>query len=167
MQYKNTTKKAFTLIELLIVIAILSTLSTIMLVDFGGSRTNQELDEAAREVASAFREAQNYALTGYQGVSNTIPCRYDVSWANTAYLLTYFYKNGAGVCNQSAVVRTYTLRKGIAFTGAGNFSFSPPHAVVSFAAVSVPVTVSKAGISYTVCTYNSGLINHTAGNACP
>lgn len=159
--------KAFTLIEIMIVLTILGILSSMLLADFSGSRVNQELEGAAREVAGAFREAQNYALTGYQGVANTDPCRFDVSWGGSTYTITYLYKDGAGVCGTPTVIRSYTLRSGAVFSGAGSYNFTLPHAVMSFGGVSLPVIVTKASHSYVVCSYSSGLINHYIGASCP
>ncbi len=165
---KNTiTQAAFTLIEVLVVLAILSVMSSVMLFDYSTGRVTQELEGTAREVASAFREAQNYALTGYQGVAGTNPCRFVVSWGTTSYTTTYWYKDGSGACTQSAILGSYTLGSGTAFAGTGNFYFTLPHAAVSFATASQPVVVSKAGTSYVVCTYQSGLINHFSGTTCP
>lgn len=158
---------AFTLIEILVILAIVGILSTIMLVDFGSSRVTQELEGSAREVAGAFREAQNYALTGYQGVTGSDPCRFDVTWGASAYTTVYWYKDGAGDCTQSSLLRSYTLRNGIVFSGVGTYHFTLPHAAVSFGGASLPVTLTKAGVAYTVCTYANGLINHYAGASCP
>lgn len=165
---KNTTAvPAFTLIEVLITVTLLGILSTVMLVSFGSGRINQELEGAAREVAGAFREAQNYALTGHQGVSGTDPCRFTVSWGGTSYSTTYFYKDGSGNCTQFSVIRSYVLRNGVVFGSSGSYYFTLPHATVSFVGANLPVSVTKAGVSYVVCSYASGLINHYTGSSCP
>lgn len=158
---------AFTLIEVLVVLAILSIMSSVLLFDYSSGRVTQELEGTAREVASAFREAQNYALTGYQGVASTNPCRFVVAWSGSAYTTTYWYKDGSGACTLSTVLRSYTLGSGVVFSGTGNFYFTLPHASVSFAGASLPVALSKAGSNYVVCTYQSGLINHFSGTTCP
>ena len=167
-QFSRQTKRAFTLIEILITLTIISLVSTALLVNFNSSdRIGRELEGSAREVASAFREAQNYALTGYQGVAGTDPCRFDVSWGGSTYGTVYRYKDALGACTRSAALRSYELRNGIVFSGAGSFYFTLPHADVSFGAESQPVGITKAGSGSTICVYRSGLINHFTGATCP
>lgn len=157
---------AFTLIEVLVVTALISIMSAILLVDFGSGRITQQLEGSARVVVSAVREAQNFALTGHQGVAGTDPCAYEVAWSGTTYTLTYEYKDGAGVCSQSQLLNTSTLADGISFLGAsGNVSFAPPHAVMT-PATTATIVLSKAGSDHAVCVCSSGLINNTVGNSC-
>ncbi len=167
-QFLRTYLAAFTLLEILIVLSITAITSSILLIDFNSGRIDQELEASAREVASAFREAQNYALTGYQGVAGSKPCRFEISWIGATYTTTYYYKNAAGiVCDQSAVIHSYTLRNGITFSSSGNFFFKLPRADVSFAGASQAAVLSKAGFDYVVCTYQTGRIDQYSGASCP
>lgn len=175
-KYKNTmVLKGVTLIEVLIIVAITGILSTITLVNFTSSRATQELEGSAREVAGVFRQAQNYALTGYQRTASEDPCRFEVWWSDATYQIIYWYKSG-GVCDQRATLYTYTLRSGMSFvTPTGSLYFTLPHAAVHDGATgnllssneNRALILRKAGVFYAVCTKGSGLINHYAGVRCP
>ena len=122
--------QGMTLVELLVVTAIIGIASSIILVDWGDDRTVQDLATATRNVEVAVREAQSYALTGYQGLANTQPCRFLFSWNGSVYTIDYMYKDGAGVCNQvqNPTLRTYSLLGGVSFITGWSLSFSLPHA---------------------------------------
>lgn len=156
--------RGMTLVELMIVVSIIAVMSTVFLYNFNSSRTEKNVEMASREVAAAFREAQNYALTGSQGVAGTIPCQYRISWAGSAYTITYRYLDSNNRCNQETVLRTYTLSNGVTFYNSNNFNFSLPHADVSSARVA---TVRKDTYSYSACISNDGLITNVKGMTCP
>lgn len=164
---KKNILRAYTLIEVVAVMAIISIVSSVILVNVRSSRIPRELESNARLVVSVFREAQNYALTGHQGVVGTDPCGYEVWWNGVAYGTTYHYKSG-GVCNPTPTfsLAAYTLQSGVSFSGAGSsVTFAPPHAVMN-PTTDVTVTLTKAGSSHVVCVRASGLINNNAGAAC-
>lgn len=168
MVHTQTSKtfRAFTLIELLVTVAIVSIVSGVLLVSSGNNRSTEQLENAARQVVGAFREAQNYALTGYQGVANTDPCRFTVAWSGTGYTTTYSYKDGAGACTQTAGLRSYQLGDGVVFSGTGSVYFTLPHATLVPAA-NVTIALTKAGSTHVVCVSASGLINNYDGTSCP
>ncbi len=168
---KISAQKAFTLIEVLVSVAILGILSTIILVNASGSRVTQDLEAGAREMVSFFRGVQNRALTGEQVGANTIPCRFEVTWDGASYSVIYHSKDNNGACVNTATIQSYTLRNGVVFSSPGNVRFTLPHADVfdtaGPVAVSKAVTLSKAGATYSVCIYKEGLINQIIGNTCP
>lgn len=166
MQPTRKTLSAFTLIELLVTVAIVGIVTSALLVSSGNNRTTEQLENSARQVAGAFREAQNYALTGYQGVTGTDPCRFTVAWSGTGYTTTYSYKDGAGACTQTASLRSYQLADGVAFSGTGSFYFTLPHATI-VPANNVTVSLTKAGSTHVVCVSATGLINNFDGTTCP
>lgn len=65
--------KAFTLIELITVISIIGIMSAVTIVSLSSSRANARLVSAQREVASAIKLAQSYALQG-KTVNGSTPC---------------------------------------------------------------------------------------------
>jgi prepilin-type N-terminal cleavage/methylation domain-containing protein len=157
----------FTLIEVMIVIMIVGSMAIIMLVSFGSGQTERQLETNAREFVGMVREAQNYALTGKQAVAATDPCRFQVSWSGAVYSMTYWYKDAAGVCNQTSPMVTSTLKDGVTFSNADNFYFTLPHANLSFGSGSKGAILTKQSSFRVACTYSSGLINELAGAACP
>lgn len=164
-------RRGFTLIEILIVVAIIGIASTITLVSLNSGRTDRELEAAAREFASGIREAQNYALTGKQAVASTDPCRYQMNWSGGQYTLTYWYAPAGGSCAvpSSSTVVTYTLKGGVAFVGAlDSVWYKPPHAANDIAASKL-ITLSKSGRFHSVCLYKNGRVLDQPGQlmACP
>jgi prepilin-type N-terminal cleavage/methylation domain-containing protein len=169
MDKTKITFKGFTLIEALIVVAIIGILSALTIVNIANSQITQKLESAAREVEAAVREAQGYALTGYQDVSNTDPCGFEISWtaSSPTYNLKYYYKDSSDRCNQNSPIATYSLRNGITFSTTGSFSFAPPWAAPSFSQTSQVIPLTLSGASHSVCVYQSGLINNRIGTSCP
>ncbi|MBI2439215.1 MAG: prepilin-type N-terminal cleavage/methylation domain-containing protein [Candidatus Moranbacteria bacterium] len=158
----SKTKKGVTMVEIMIVVAIISIVTTISISLLGNGRTLRELETNAREFAGVVREAQNYALTGKavtgSGIPATaVPCFYVLSWSGSTYTLTHVYKNSVSVpCDiggPSASVGVYTLKNGVTFNSASSFYFSLPHAKLSFNSGSVAAPLGKGGFSHTVCVY--------------
>ena len=155
-------KKAVTLIELIITIAIIGIMTGVLLVSFGSSRTDKALETAARETAATIREAQNYALTGKgAGAGCNI---YTFSYGNGDDKNEYGIDNGGG-CSINA---SYSLGNGVVFQNSGSFNFSAPLGISNLAAVE-GITLTKSGKTIKVCVYPSGKVVETeigAGN-CP
>jgi prepilin-type N-terminal cleavage/methylation domain-containing protein len=169
MTNKQTTIAAYTLIEVMIVLTLIGISSAIVFTGWSNGRVEQQLDSAGREVEAAIREAQNYALTGLQGVAGTEPCQFLVDWTGAAstYRITYRSKNAGGVCDAATdtVIRPYVLKNGVTFSAGGNFSFSLPHAIVGGGPQTIVLT--KAGSNQVVCVKVNGQIQTSAGVMCP
>jgi prepilin-type N-terminal cleavage/methylation domain-containing protein len=163
-------QKGFTLIEIVITVAIIGIASTVVLAGLGGGRAEREVEASAREFASVVREAQNYALTGRQLTSNTDPCRYQVGWSGSQYSLTYFYAPAGGSCAAPAspTPTTYALKGGVAFSSAGSAYYRPPHAANDISGSKL-VVLTKNGSYHSVCLYGNGRVLDQAGqlSVCP
>ena len=157
-------KKAVTLIELIITIAIIGIMTGVLLVSFGSSRTDKALETAARETAATIREAQNYALTGKgAGAGCNI---YTFSYGNGDDKNEYGIDNGGG-CSINA---SYSLENGVVFQNSGSFNFSAPHGAIGGLGVSPRIiTLNKGGKNINVCVYSSGKVVETEIGAenCP
>lgn len=156
--------RAYSLIELLVVVAIIGSASTIMLVDWSGSRTTRSLENAGKEVEAVVRGAQNFALTGVQSLPNTRPCGFRVDWGGSAYSVTYLASAGGRCDPQSPTVGSYTLSSGVVFSGSGSFDFGLPHATLG---ADQHMIFVKNGQSQSVCVYTNGRILSVAGSTCP
>ena len=169
----NNAHKAFTLLEVLIAMAIVSTLSAVILANYTGSRTAKDMENNGLEVASALRLAQNYALTGYQYIADTGPCRSYFVWNGSAYVLGYGYKDGSGNCTQLAFGAPLSLKGGAVFSGnADAIYFSVPHGDLHDLAdaritTHKAIVFTKDGVSHVVCVYDGGLVRNLPGNTCP
>lgn len=163
---ENGLLRGFTLIEILITMAIIGIASSVIIVGLGSGRTERELEAAAREFASTVREAQNYALTGRQLTPATDPCQYQTSWSGSQYVLTYF-ANVGGACSNSTAT-TYGLKGGVVFTSAGSVSYRPPHATNDIVGSRL-VVFTKNSRFHSVCLYKNGRIFDQVGqlNTCP
>ncbi len=166
MYHKTKTQyRAFTLIEVLIVVAILGITASVVFTNSSGSRTTQYLDNAGREVEAVVRRAQNAALTGVQVTASDKPCGYRVNWAaGSAYSITYRYKNGSGVCNQSSTLSAHALLNGVVFDNSGTVEFTLPHGTVAAPAT---IRLARQGVFQMVCVSATGRIVTVSGSVCP
>lgn len=153
--------RAFSLIELLIVVSIIGIVSTIVLAGLNNGKTEKELEGAAQQVVSALRDAQNKSLTGSQFIAATTPCSYRYTWSGGGSTIIYIYKSGSS-CTQSATVSTLSLPNGVTFSGSGTVDFSLPHGDTT----ATTIRLAKNGSTKTVCVRDGGLIEMIAGSTC-
>jgi len=143
----NTTPKAFTLIELMIVVAIIGIMSSVVIISMQNGKIEKELETAAREVAATIREAQNNALTGKNASStNPICSQYNFAYTNGS---SNYSVNCSG--NYS---NNYTLKNGVTFASGGNFNFSIPFGGVA----ANGIKITKNSICYCVAVNSSGSV---------
>lgn len=166
--------KGFSLLELTVAMAVVGILIAAVIVPLNNSRTKKEVEVAAREVAAAIREAQNYALTG-KSTSAGYPCRYGFRADNTesGYYIDYYYATESCTILQGITQPyiSYELKNGVLFSSdSGDFDFSVPWGVITANTFTLPAryVVSKGSSSYTVCVYSAGNITELPGGvACP
>lgn len=162
--------KAFTLIEALITVAIISIATAVMLVNYSNTQATQRLESSAREVEAAVREIQGYALTGYQDVAGSDPCRFEISWTagSPTYNLNYYYKDqNTDACGPQSPIATYSLRNGVTFGSTGSFYFIPPWAVIYPQGSNKTIMLNLSGSSHVVCIdEKSGRIDNWSGGSC-
>lgn len=158
----------FTLIELVVVMAIIGIMVAVVSFSFGNESTKKALETNAREFASVLREAQNYALTGKQ-IGSGVTCRFDVTWTTTDYSLKAMAKSGSGLCDGTGtvtLVSTYSLKQGATFMNGGNISFLLPWGVSS-GTMSAVLSRTGTGMSHVVCLNASGKVVDQEGSTCP
>lgn len=165
--------KGFTLIEIIVVMAIISIVSGMVIVSLTDSRVKRELETNAREFVGVVREAQNYALTGkiITGASipvTAVPCYFGVSWRSDLdnYKISYIYKNSdtdtCDVNGSSYSVATYAMKNGAEISSDGSLFFRLPHANFSG---NTSVEFTKKGIIHKVCIFSDGRISDRPGGA--
>ena len=75
MQKNNKNKRGFSFLEMVVIVAIISIMTSVMMVVTFKERDRKEIEAVGREVTAAIREAQNYALTGKQQGTG-LPCSF-------------------------------------------------------------------------------------------
>ena len=172
---KQQKLSGFTLIELMVSMAILSIMVTATIISMGGAKTKQEVEGAARQVAAAIREAQNYALTGKNiGSSGDVPCRFRLAATGTSSFTIQQKEFSSGSCGiDSGSPLTYSLLAGVTVS-TNNVSFDVPRGEVFNDALGeldgtdeVDFAVSKSGSTAHVCVYPFGRIEEKPiGGSC-
>ncbi len=171
-------KKGFTLIEVLVVVAIIGIASAIILVSIGNGRTQKQVEGDARRLVGMLREIQNDALSGKQVVLGRISCAFvfpPSASAETIISPTYRYRNGASCASTlSDDLPSLNLTPGVSISVANaGVSFVVPWGEVwdgsltARLASTVQYTLVKSGVTWSVCVYPGGRIEEIAGASCP
>lgn len=101
-------KKGFTLVEFIIVIAIIGVLSSVALYSLTTSRENTNLRNAQREVSSAIGLAKSYALQGVTVSGSGTPCGYGFRFiSNQSYEIFYIKPASGSSCSDFVYAGCY------------------------------------------------------------
>lgn len=158
-------KDGFTIIELLIVFAIIIIMTAVLLMNQNGNQAQKNVETAARQVAAQLRSLQNEALNGKQaGTVLTPACdfiftsvandtKYSVSYNNCSHVLI----------PGSAQPIPLNSGKGNVSISPATISFSSPRGQVSG---SYQLILTSSGKSAYVCVCNSGNIFDTTNSSC-
>ncbi|MEP7162590.1 MAG: type II secretion system protein [Candidatus Moraniibacteriota bacterium] len=176
-------ESAFTLIEVMIVIAIISVTSAIMLVSVSSQRVARDIQQSIQQAAAGIREVQNYALTGKKNSLGGSACYFGFG-INPLALNTYQYLVSSrdpvtGNCGNPVVIQTVTLAGGVTFSdlNPNNVYFALPRgetatwngsSFVNLGSGALPYQLNKSSQSASVCVYAAGLVKETVvGGTCP
>lgn len=172
---QKKTRKGFTLVEMLLTVAIIGILSAVVLVNLRGGRDQKDVELAAREIAAGIKEAQNNALAGRRSKNEHLPCYYQIEPTSSldGYVMRYIYRVETGNCNDSsnnAVYYSHVFGNNVKVSDFNPFGFNVPHGGTRGILSSEPrkIIIYKGShsytVSYTVCVYESGLVLEEAGN---
>lgn len=127
-------KKAFSLVELLVSISIISVIMTVVFWNYGGFNDNLAVSGAAQEMAIAIRQAQAYGINVKEtGVnSNVYSSAYGIYFDSSASSNTYYRifvdLDGDGSYDSGESVEVVNLRNNVKITGVCNATTCPPSA---------------------------------------
>jgi prepilin-type N-terminal cleavage/methylation domain-containing protein len=165
-------KKGVSLVEILIVCAIIGILSAALLASINsGNKDRQALKIAAREVAAAVRETQNYALTGKMINAGDKPCRFRMEdVGGNSYRIQYLNINPGGNCAGGwQDIYTKILSNGVSINiagGGGKIDYDVPHGIRSSGGNLNDISLSRNGTTVHVCACQSGKVVEKFTGAC-
>jgi len=155
-----------TLIEMVVVIAILGIMASVTTISFGTSKNKNILEVNARELTTVIRMAQNYTLSGRQSGTGTT-CGYGVRSISAGQYVVDIYKYSSGSCAYDSVLETYTFKQGVQFDASSinkTVSFEIPYGNVS---AGVTFDLVRDGSHHYVCVTDKGVIRDSAISTCP
>ncbi|NTV40937.1 MAG: type II secretion system protein [Candidatus Moranbacteria bacterium] len=158
-------KKGFTLIELVIVVAIVTIMTGVSLTNVSRNKEAKEVEIAASQVASALRSLQNDAVNGKVLTGSSV-CRSTLNLVNgeKKYGTSYFScSSGAQVGAENIFYLSSKKENGIVTSSAASFSFTAPRGDVSSSGF---VRLTAGANTYYVCVESSGNI-YTQKASCP
>ncbi len=168
---KKNNSKGFTLVETIVVVAVVSILSIVMLASHQGSQKQQAVQRTAHQLAGDIRRAQNMAMASVEH-EGAIPEGYGIYFNRgsdpDSYIL-FADENGNQTRNEMGDedVKTIDLPSGVEINwpdGANNIFFEPPDPTTYLDGVSTTalkvIYLGFSGTSYckTVTVRTSGQI---------
>lgn len=134
-------KRGFSIVELMIVVAIIGIMSTVVMVSFNSPKSGVRLKAAQSEFVSAIKLAQSYALQGKIPPNGDKASAYGVSFTNNTKSYVIFYTDSDGdrtLESYSLADKNVTLASSVG--GGGRFLFSVPDGNFSGSAATVTLT---------------------------
>lgn len=186
----GTTVSGFTLIELMIVVAIVGIMTVVTMVSLSGGREAKEVEGEARKFAATVRELQNYSLTGRKiNASDPPTCMFGIdpiTQNDSIYLPFYQHRHiNSSSCSDISATRPtqqamniVNLQNGVTFASDRDlFGFSVPRGeLVNLSGTNntiaplnsiVQVQLSKGSSIWSVCVYPGGRVEEHPGASCP
>jgi len=160
----NKIEGGFSLIELIVVCAIISIIVGVVLLNFRGFQTKDTLDIAARTLASDLRWSQNAAMSGLSQGANKV-YGYGIHFVqNTNNYIIFYNQNSSKTYGGSSSVRTVTLPSKITITSVtADVYFVPPDPTTYLnnnPSGSVTIELSYGTNKKQVIVNSSGLISY-------
>lgn len=186
IKIKNKFVSGFTLLEVLVVVAIIGIMTSVAFVSVQRGKIDKEVSAAAEQVASAIREAQNYALSGKQPSTTETTCGFGFRRINLTRYNIFYNHTTASLSTCADVPKIYdtaiassnftgiTLPNGVLFNGTTSVQrmyFSIPFGMMfnndGSSLVSIKrFLVYKDTIYYAICVNPGGFVEVRKGNSC-
>lgn len=147
IRYKSATLKAFTLLETLLSIALISLILGATGVSYREFNYRNQLSNVSTQTRTALREAQIYARTG----------KGDDSWSvRLATGNITIYKGTDYTTRDTSYDVTFKTSTNVSFSGSNNVTFAKRTGASSF---SGNITISGQGKSSTLSVSSDGYVN--------
>lgn len=173
-------KKGFTLVEILVVMAMSATMIAVTIVSLSDARSKKAVEGEGRKFAAVVREMQNYALTGKQFESGRVTCGagiFSIENEDESYIASYIYRTGTSCADAPTIANLspVPLSNGVQFSSdVSSFYFRVPRGDVvdsSRVAIATPrlIVLQKSTAYYSICVYPSGAVTEAVGQlgSCP
>lgn len=122
--------KGFTILELMVAIAIVGIMTTVAIVSFSGAKSDAKIRASQRELASTIEMAQSYALQG-KTQGDFVPDYYSVRFSDsTNYHICYSCVDSSvcpNSCNDSTTFERYSLKDGVVGPSGSAVTFKVPY----------------------------------------
>ena len=156
-------KAGFTLVELLVVLAITLMMTGIMFAMTSTSSAPKDVDAAAQQIVAQLRLLQNESLSGFKlgGASGPIVHSFEFDSLTNAYQMKYFDSSHTqlGSTSQPVYPKLVTLTPSV-------ITFTSPWATLTTTAASITITSTKnASVVEYVCVFAGGNILTSTKNA--
>lgn len=145
----------FTLIELVIILAITALLTTIVVFNFSRLRSSEQLQSGVRSVVSRIREVQNFVLSGQSRPEGT-PQAYEITFAANAQSYLIRYDVGGTLYTLETVGLTPQLRIGQVLVGGSPVTQAVVRLTSPYGQIFVDGTANQ-GIEIQILHANAGL----------
>jgi len=167
-------KRGFTLMELMIVMAITGIMLSVVLVNMQNSRKNSEIEAAGMQLVSLLREVQNNALTGKKigSEEGEYSCAFQFKInANGSYEIARgLKKDGNDSCEGGYDIESSPYANGQlqqVRTTAQSIIFTVPHGERIGGSQIVLQHSADSNVKYSACISAGGNIEGIKGASCP
>lgn len=169
-------KNGFSLVEILVVLAIIMLMASIVIFNISSQRQNSALLRSAQKLSLDLRRVQNYALSSKKFRTSEVPCGWGVHFYSPNSLsYTIFADTAASLnCSDRDFVRssdgsedfeTINLDSGIIISslsnGLSDVVYTPPQPSVNFVPdqTTASIVLSNRNSTRTINVNKSGLIS--------
>ncbi len=159
--------KGFTLLELMIVMAIISIMVAVSIVSMTASKNTMSLRTSQDEVSSAIKLAQSYALQGRIPNVADMVCGYGFRFTTTTHYQIFYYTKGA-TCEPTdtskyKIVEEQDLKNNVSLTSPApgsnsRISFDIPNGNASYVSGTLELKINGAGLAKTITINGAGLL---------
>ena len=156
---KNRRKQlGFTLIELMVIVAIIGIMTTIGFVSLKSGQNKNKLKSAQAEITATIKLAQSYALQGKKDNNDIVPKYYGVRFSADGKSYIFCSNSNATDTACSNPVGTYPLKNGVVLSaGQGSLvSFNVPYGNCSLSSGGSLVIKVKIDSDEKTITINPG-----------